>query len=447
MPRALYSAIVWLLLPVALARLWRRGRREPGYRDRVAERFGRSDVRIPPRRPIWIHAVSVGEMRAIEPLVDALARRDVDSQFLLTCTTPAGRATAARLFVDLRAAGRVSIAWLPWDLGFACRRFLRQWRPLLGLLVETEVWPTLLAECERAAVPVALINARLSARSAARGRCFGRLMRDAARRLAVVVAQTEADASRLASFGGPVPVVSGNLKFESAPPPVLLELGARWREAAGRDRPVVLLASTRAQGGAAEDLLLLEALREAVHRHPVLAGALVVVVPRHPQRFGEVARHAAGLGFEVARRRDGDPQPSTQVWIGDSIGEMAAYCAMADLVMIGGSWLPLGGQNLIEACACGRPVLMGPSRFNFAKAAADAEAAGALEVAATPALAWDVATRWLAQPGELARRSQAALGFAAAHRGATGRTLCALAPLLDPLPAAPPAQRASSASS
>ncbi|CAN5370696.1 lipid IV(A) 3-deoxy-D-manno-octulosonic acid transferase [soil metagenome] len=408
MPRWLYSMLGVMAIPLIALRLWWRGRREPGYRQQVAERFGRyapEDGEAADRRgAIWIHAVSVGETRAVEPLLRALAVRQPEVQFLMTHMTPAGRATSQQLYADLVDAGRLRVLYLPYDIGFVVRRFLRHWRPRLGILVETEIWPTLIAEAARAGIAIALVNARLSERSEARGRRIGRLMRDAAAQLSVIVAQTPADARRIASFGGPPPSVSGNLKFESLPEPALLELGRDWRARIGA-RAVIVLASTRDDNGTAEERLLLDGLESMSIDASPLAGALIVIVPRHPQRFDDVAALVAVRGMTLARRSASLPEPGTRIWLGDSLGEMAAYLAMADIAMIGGSWVPLGGQNLIEACACGKPVIMGPSRFNFAAAAADAAQAGALEVAETPVAAWLCAERWLADRSMLATRT------------------------------------------
>ncbi|CAN5494135.1 lipid IV(A) 3-deoxy-D-manno-octulosonic acid transferase [soil metagenome] len=433
MPRWLYSMLGVLAIPLIVMRLWWRGRREPGYRQHVGERFGRyakpDGTAADFRGAIWIHAVSVGETRAVEPLLRALATRRPDARFLMTHMTPAGRATSERLYADLTTAGRLQVLYLPYDIGFIVRRFLARWQPRFGVLVETEIWPTLIAESARAGVAIALVNARLSERSAARGRRIGWLMRDAAAGLTAIVAQTPADARRIAAFGGPPPSVSGNLKFESLPEPGLLDLGRGWRAHIGV-RPVIVLASTRDDDGTAEERLLLDGLESMLLKTSPLAAALVVIVPRHPQRFDAVAALVTVRGLTLARRSAALPDPTTQVWLGDSLGEMAAYFAMADIAMIGGSWVPLGGQNLIEACACGKPVIMGPSRFNFAAAAADAAQAGALEVADTPVAAWLCAERWLADRAMLATRTDAALTFASAHSGATERTLAALAPLL-----------------
>ncbi|HEU4622331.1 MAG TPA: glycosyltransferase N-terminal domain-containing protein, partial [Burkholderiaceae bacterium] len=236
-------------LPFAFARLLWRSRNEPSYRLHWRERLGWYDDGVPPKPLVWLHAVSVGETRAISPLVHALATAHPNASFLLTHMTPGGRQAARQAYADLIADGRLISVYLPYDLPFAMRRFLRRFEPTFGLLMETEIWPTLLAECESARVPVALVNARLSMRSARRGTRFNALFSAAARRLACVVAQTEADAERLRAFEAPNVVVAGNLKFDVAIDSALLERGREWRRAAGDARPVVLLASTReAQG-------------------------------------------------------------------------------------------------------------------------------------------------------------------------------------------------------
>lgn len=447
--RLLYS-IGWLLAtPAVLAYLLWRSRRQPDYRGHWAERFGLHARRADAAPLIWIHAVSVGETRAAQPLVRALADAYPSARILLTCMTPTGRETARELYA--RALGdRFAQAYLPYDYAGAPVRFLRAWRPSVGLVMETELWPNLMAAAERERVPVALVNARLSARSLARGERNRRLIAPAARRLAAVIAQTEGDAVRIARLGRPADAVTGNLKFDNAPRPPLLALGRAWRARIGR--PVLLAASTRD----GEETLILDAWR----RHAAsVAGdaagtdtspstprprALLVLVPRHPQRFDAVARGAAEAGFRVARRAALD-DPSfdwagVDLLVGDSMGEMDAWYALAGCAVIGGSLLPFGSQNLIEACAVGCPVLVGPSTFNFEEAAAQAIEAGAARRVADADNAVVRGLALLGAPDEAAAMSAAGTAFAGAHRGATRRTLAALAPLLDGA-LGPPASR------
>jgi len=421
--RFLYSIAWWLLLPLVLARLWWRGRAEPGYRRHPGERLGFYPP-LPTAAPlIWLHAVSVGETRAAAPLVAALLAAYPRHRILLTHMTATGRATGAALFGHW--GERVLQSWLPYDTGWMTRRFLAHFAPQLGLLMETEVWPNLLAQCARRNLPVALVNARLSARSLARGQRLPALFGEAAANLTLVAAQTDADAARITQLGARQVRVTGSLKFDVAPPDDAVARGAALRQRFGA-RPVLLCASTR-EG---EEALILQALRAA----PGLDDALLVLVPRHPQRFDAVAQLIAAHGFASARRSALGPEPlapEVRVLLGDSMGEMFAYYAACDIAFIGGSLLPLGGQNLIEACALGKPVLLGPHTFNFATVSDDAVASGAALRVADAAALLQQAARLLHADQARAAMGAAASGFARRHRGATERTMALLAPLLD----------------
>jgi 3-deoxy-D-manno-octulosonic-acid transferase len=409
---------------MVLGRLWWRGRKEPGYREHLAERLGfyppaaagRADAPL-----VWVHAVSVGETRAAEPLVDALLEQYPDSTILLTHMTPTGRATGQALFG--KHAPRVMQSYLPYDTGWMVGRFIRHFRPRLCVLMETEVWPNLIAQCRAHGVPVALVNARLSERSLAKAERLSALMHEAARGMSCVAAQTEADAVRLRQLGAPGVRVTGSIKFDVTAPQTVLQRGAALRAQIGA-RPVLLCASTR-EG---EERLILDALRSQD-----MADALIVIVPRHPQRFDEVARMIAEEGLAMARRSQlGDRAlaPDVRILLGDSMGEMFAYYAASDVAFIGGSLLPLGGQNLIEACALGKPVLIGPHTFNFNVVSEDAiEAGAALRVQDAPAMLGE-ALRLLQDSGERTAMGARAKGFAEQHRGATARTMALLRPLI-----------------
>jgi 3-deoxy-D-manno-octulosonic-acid transferase len=408
MTRFLYALAWALAAPLLIARLAWRARRQPGYLARLGERFGfYAPVDAAPR--IWIHAVSVGETRAAAPLVEALAARHPGHRILLTHMTPTGFAASEELFGD-----RVERAWLPYDLGFATRRFFAHFRPEFGVILETEIWPRLLEEARRAAVPVMLANARLSEKSARGYARAPSLARWAFANLAGVAAQTEEDSVRLAAVGARAPVVLGNVKFDLAVSEAMLEKGRRFRALFGAERRVWVAGSTR-EG---EEALLLDAFA-AQSQAP---GALLVLVPRHPQRFDEVARLAADRGFAPARRSaESAVDATTRVLVGDSMGEMLAYYAAADVVIVGGSLLKFGGQNLIEACALGRPVIVGPHTYNFDEAAREAITAGAATrvrdapeaLRAAAALSDDDARRL--EMGAKGRE------FVAAHRGAVER--------------------------
>lgn len=407
MARLLYSLLLYLITPLIWLRLLWRGRKQPEYLRHLGERYGFYGQPAPARL-IWVHAVSVGETRAAQPLIEGLQARWPGHRILLTGMTSTGREAGLQVYGE-----QVIQAYLPYDYPGAVARFFRHFAPEFGVLMETEIWPNLLAAAKRRQIPVLLANARLSARSA---RGYGKLpalLRPAFAALAGVAAQTDGDAQRLAGLGAPRIEVCGNLKFDVQPPAERISLGQAWRAALG-GRPVWLAASTR-EG---EEALILEALARIA-----IPDLLLVLVPRHPQRFDEVAGLLEKQGRRVLRRSAGLPQPATEVWLGDSMGEMAAYYALADLAFIGGSLLPLGGQNLIEAAACGCPVLVGPHTFNFLQATEDAIAAGAALRVGDPAALGAAVDRLLREKAELAAMRRAAGEFAAAHQGAAQRTL------------------------
>ena len=413
--RSAYSLLLRLATPVYVARLWWRGAREPVYRQHLAQRLGFDGTAHAPGR-LWLHAVSLGETRAAAPLIEQLRAQRPGLRLLLTHGTATGREAGLALLQPGDAQ-----AWLPYDTPGAVRRFVRHHQPALGVLMETEVWPNLLHEARAAGVPMVLANARLSERSAAKGRRLAALMHPAMACFTQVLAQTEADAARLRASGAQQVQVLGNLKFDMTPKPELLALGQAWGRAAGR--PVVLAAVTR-EG---EEAPLLRAWRAMPAPRPLLW-----VVPRHPQRFDEVAALVGQAGFTLTRRSAwASNTPSTadaeaDVWLGDTLGEMPAFYAAAGVALLGGSFAPLGGQNLIEAAACGCPVVMGPHTFNFAQAAELALAAGAavrvadIDAGVAQAVAIARGHEGAERP-EGARWSSRALAFAATHRGAAQR--------------------------
>ena len=417
--RALYSAGGSVLAPLLPLRLWWRGRREPGYRRDWGERFGRYH-RAPPERELWwLHTVSVGETRAALPLVRRLQQNHPQFGILLTHMTATGRETGRALYGD-----SVMQAWLPYDLPFAVDAFFAQFRPSAGFLLETELWPNLIARATALGIPMYLVNARLSARSAAGYRRFAALTRPMLGRLSGVAAQSSDDAARLARLGAPSPVVTGNLKFDVAIPDSPTALGAEFKERFGAARPVFIAASTR-EG---EEALLLDALQ----RSPLPPDVLLVIVPRHPQRFDSVAQLLRQRGIPFMRRSDNRGVPADiGVVLGDSMGEMFAYYGAADLAFVGGSLLPFGGQNLIEPVAVGLPVLIGPHTFNFSEAAAGAVAAGAAQVVADADQLVVVARAILSDAASRDAMRAAARTFYAAHRGAADRLWSWLEPRLE----------------
>jgi 3-deoxy-D-manno-octulosonic-acid transferase len=415
--RTLYTLLWQCVLPFAPLRLWWRGRHEPGYRLHVGERYGTYATAARPP-VLWVHAVSLGETRAAAPLVDRLRRAHPEATVLLTHMTATGREAGRALFGD-----GVVQAWLPYDVPFAVEGFLRHFAPRAGLVMETELWPNLIALAKARGIPLFLVNARMSARSAAAYARLPSLARPMLRSLAGVAAQTEADAERLARLGAPEPIVTGNLKFDAEVPASALALGRELRAGFGDARPVWLAASTRD----GEEALLLDTL----DADPLPSGTLTVIVPRHPQRFDAVADLLRQRGIPFARRSEQRPVPAdVAVVLGDSMGEMQGYCAAADAVFVGGSLLPLGGQNLIEPIAVGRPTLVGPHTFNFAEATDRAVAAGAaLRVADARELVAEVRSL-LTDPGRRQAIGAAARVFHAAHRGAGDRLWAWLAPQL-----------------
>ncbi len=408
-PRFFYTLGLWLLLPYIFFHLLWRSRKQPEYLKHIGERFGFYSIRSD-KPVIWLHTVSVGETRAVASLVKRLRKTYPDHQLLFTHTTPTGR-TAGKMLYGANAL-RV---YLPYDYPFATRRFLDHFRPHIGVLMETEIWFNLIHACHTGRIPLLLLNARLSEKSAARYARYPNLTRTGLGELDAIAAQTPDDAARLTALGAGSVSAMGNLKFDIEPPAAMLELGEELRKKFGAERPVFLAASTR-EG---EETLLLEALKQVD-----LPRLLTVIVPRHPQRFDSVAALLTQHGFSFQRRSENCPvAQDTQVVLGDSMGEMFAYYAACDLAFIGGSLLPYGGQNLIEACAVGKPVLIGPHTYNFAQASqlaiacgAAVRVQGALELAQT-------LQNLLSNPYKMAEAGNAGLRFVSANQGATEQAL------------------------
>ncbi len=410
MRRALYSLALYLLLPWALLHLVWRARRQPAYLRHVGERFSFFENEAQ-SGVIWIHAVSVGETRAAEPIVTAMQKRHPGIHILLTHGTPTGRQTSIDLYAD-----RVERCYLPYDFPWAGRRFFRHFQPIIGIVMETEIWPNLIDAGNDASVPMYLVNARMSEKSARGYRRIAGLTRTALEGFAGIGAQTDRDANRLSDLGATRVATTGNIKFDRVAPAAMLALGANLRDAFGARRPVFLAASTRD----GEEDLLLDALAGAA----LPPDLLTVIVPRHPQRFDEVAALANQRGFKTQLRSDNRAvDPQTRIVIGDSMGEMFAYYAACDIAFIGGSLLPLGGQNLLEACAVGKPVIVGPHTFNFEDATRGAiEAGAAIRIANTAELAPSIAALF-ANPDRRLSMGAAGKQFSEAHRGATEKTM------------------------
>jgi 3-deoxy-D-manno-octulosonic-acid transferase len=402
--RFAYTALLWLLLPYVFFHLWWRSRKQPEYLDHVAERFGRYAVKAD-RPVIWLHTVSVGETRAAATLVHSLRTRYPQHQILLTHTTPTGRAASEQLYGD-----EVMRVYLPYDYPFAVQRFLDHFKPQVGVLLETEVWFNLIHRCKASSIPLLLLNARLSEKSYAKYARFPHLAHEGLHGLHLIAAQTDADAQRLAGLSGRAVSTMGNLKYDIEPPAAMLELGRHLRELFGQ-RPVFLAASTR-EG---EEELLLKAIQHTTDKN-----LLILIVPRHPQRFGEVARLIEQHGLRMQRRSaNSSIAADTQVVLGDSMGEMFAYYAACDIAFIGGSLLPFGGQNLIEACSVGKPVIIGPHTYNFAQATDLAIACGSTVRVRD---ASDLMTQLgaiLKDPQRSQAMTQAGLRFVSDNQGAT----------------------------
>jgi 3-deoxy-D-manno-octulosonic-acid transferase len=425
--RFFYSLLLHLAIPAILLRLWLRGENEPGYRKDIGERFGGAGVDNRPQvasagthplPAIWIHAVSVGEVRAAMPLVGKLRHAYPGHPVVITCMTPTGRRTARDTFTS-----DVAVRYLPYDFGWAHRRFLVRWRPMMLIVMETEIWPNLLAACASRDVPTFLVNARLSEKSRAgyAKPLVRAIARGALQRFAVILAQSEADAIRLQSLGARVVSVTGNLKFDLAVDPTAIARGEQWRLTVGA-RPVVLVASTRDN----EETPLLEAYKSVFSDTAAYPRPLLVVVPRHPSRFDDVCARIENAGLTVARRTTSEPSPMMDAWLGDSMGEMQAYYAMSDVPIIGGSFQPLGGQNLIEAAALGKAPIMGPSTFNFAEAVRLAKEVDAMVQVRDAKAAMQEAAALLADRARREAMGARAKAFAAAHAGATERTMAAI---------------------
>lgn len=413
-------ALLWTaLLPLALLRLVWRGRRQPAYLRDLGERLGHYPARPDSRPVIWLHAVSVGETRAAQPLLQALRARWPEARIVLTAMTPTGRETGRALYGDDE---QVTQAYLPYDHPWLVARFLQHFTPCLGVVMETELWPGLLDACARQSVPVVLANARLSARSARRYARFPALTRRTLCKLSAIACQTTEDAERLQALGAEHLSVTGNIKFDNTPPASQRELARQFRAWIGQRR-CVLLASSR-EG---EEALLVDALRTQARDD-----VLWVVVPRHPQRFDDVAQLCSAAGLTLQRRSEAQAlHADTRVWLGDSMGEMFAYYAAAEVALVGGSWKPLGGQNLIESCAVGTPVIVGPHTFNFAQVAEQAIACGAAKRADDLAAGMALALHWLEDEPARAEAARAATRFAQQHAGATQRTLALIEGMLN----------------
>lgn len=404
-----YNLFLILFSPYIFFHLLWRARKQPAYLRNIGERFGFYQHELS-GKIIWLHAVSVGETRAAIPLIKALKQNYPQHQIVLTHMTPTGRETGRELFKN-----SVIQCYLPYDFPFAVRSFLKHFKPEIGLLMETELWFNLIEICHQKSIPLLLVNARMSEKSARKYGRAAKLTRQMLQRLKVIAAQTESDAQRLKDLGASKIEVTGNLKFDITVPQESLVQGQELRQAFGIDRNVFLAASTR-EG---EETLILDALE----KNPI-PNTLLVIVPRHPQRFEEIAKLLQKRNLRFHRRSDKNSIPKDiQVFLGDSMGEMFVYYNACDIAFIGGSLLCFGAQNLIEACAVGKPVLIGEHTYNFAEASVQAiEKKAAIRIHSADELITK-ANSLLKDKTALQKMGEAGLKFSQDHRGATERLM------------------------
>lgn len=413
MNRFFYSLLLYLLLPFTPIKLLWRGIKQVEYLQHWTERYGFFGTQY--QQPIiWLHCVSVGETRAAAPLIHALLKQYPQYQILLTHSTPTGRETGHQLFGD-----KVLRAYLPYDTPCAVQRFLRHFQPKIGLLLETELWFNLIATCQHENIPLLLVNARLSERSAAGYAKLDKLVSHALKTLTWIAAQTVQDAQRLKSLGAPHVEVFGNLKFDVMPPENYQSLGQTLRDLLGSHRPIFLAASTRD----GEETLILKAIQNI--QTSQIPNLLTVIVPRHPQRFDEVASLLQSQAISYVRRSQIQTMINSDISVvlGDSMGEMFTYYAACDFAFIGGSLLDFGGQNLIEPASVGKPVLIGPHTFNFNEVTESAIQAGAaIRINDTLTLS-DKIVFLYEHPIEQKKMQEAAIAFTRSSKGATQHTL------------------------
>lgn len=416
MNRTLYTLLFHLGLPLVALRLWLRARKAPAYRQRIGERFALS---LPPMQPggIWVHAVSVGESIAAAPMIRALLARYPQLPITITGMTPTGSERIKAMFAS---EPRIQHCYLPYDLPWAASRFLDHARPVLGVIMETELWPNHINQCARRGIPVVLANARLSERSARGYGKFAGLTRPMLAQMSWIAVQTEAEAQRFRDLGArpECVAVTGSIKFDLSIDPQLLRDAASLREQwQATLRPIWIAASTHA----GEDESVLSAHRQLLIGHP---DALLILVPRHPERFASVHELCVQQGFVTVRRSSKQAvSPQTAVLLGDTMGELLFLYALADIAFVGGSLVPNGGHNLLEPAALAKPVLSGPHLFNFLEIAAMLRAAGALsEITDAPSLSAAV-QHLIDQPQQASTMADAGLQVMKANQGALQRLL------------------------
>ena len=428
---AVYQLLWHLLLPFAFIRLALRTRHSSEYLSHFAERLGFAYGKNITQRSVWIHAVSVGETRAAQPLVEAYLERG--ETVLLTHMTLNGRRTGATLFANAIAAGQLRQVYLPYDLCWSVANFIRAFKPKFGLFMETEAWPTIVFYCAEIGLPLFLVNARLSERSARRVNRFGKAGRSLFQAFAGIMAQTQFDADRYRSLDVKKVDIVGNLKFDVPLDPSLVQQGKSWKQELHTEQRLMVCAASTRDG---EEEIILKAWKDLLLSNAFDVAPLLCLVPRHPERFSEVANQIHDAGLKFRRRTEWMETPKSDtgidVILGDSMGEMPMYYSAADLVVMGGSLLPFGGQNLIEACAAGCPVLLGEHTYNFQQAALDAIEMGAAKriqgelLLSEPIALMEALKELLLNAAELEKMSSAATAYSIKHQGATKKILAAL---------------------
>ncbi len=413
MMRLVYSALWHLLIPIILIRLIWRGQRLPAYRKRIAERFGFGSVQPVPG-VLWIHTVSVGEFQAAIPLIRQLMVEWPERRLLITTMTPTGSERVTQVF-----GNRVEHCYLPYDLPWAVGRFLDRWRPAWGLILETELWPNLLFACQQRAVPLSLANARLSERSARGYQRIRSLTKPALNCLSWVGARHETDQQRFIALGlnADRVTVTGNIKFDFPMDDALIKSGQQLRSNIGPDRPVWIGASTHP----GEEQLLLQVHQQLLEQHP---DALLILAPRHPERRKEVLALCEKQGLETRSRTTQQTfEPSCQVFLLDTIGELLHFFVASDMAFIGGSLVEHGGHNPLEPAALGLPVVYGPHMFNFEEIANQlCEANAAIKVKDTTQLIAQLEA-WISNPDAARTTGEKGQQLVAQNRGAVNQLL------------------------
>ena len=424
MNRTLYTVLFHLGLPLIALRLWLRARKAPAYAQRIGERFARG---LPPmqRGGIWVHAVSVGESIAAAPMIRALLARYPQLPITITCMTPTGSERIQSMFAN---EPRVQHCYLPYDFPWAAGRFLDHIQPKIGVIMETELWPNHIHQCAKLGIATVLANARLSERSARGYGRFAGLTRPMLAEMSLIAVQTETEAQRFRELGArPACVtVTGSIKFDLTIDPQLLARAAQQREAwQTAQRPVWIAASTHA----GEDEVILAAHRKLLESH---SDALLILVPRHPERFNSVFELSRQQGFNSVRRSKAETVVSdTSVLVGDTMGELLFLYALADIAFVGGSLVPNGGHNLLEPAALDKPVLSGPHLFNFLEIAAMLRSAGALEAVSDASGLAATVQRLIEHPDQAKSMADAGLAVMKANQGALQKLLDGIGRLIE----------------